>query len=178
MASVLKASVHMFDCVDCKSTCKFKFTEQSFKQTTLPAICKIDIESSLEISHYAALPYIINTYINEKKEKKNVEIITEIATILCNINNQQSNEHGNKTIAVPDVKAGNCIGTSSLACFSSSWNVFVKASVIAGFVIVAPGRICGKGYCNRRECYCDGGCFTLHRLQQEGKFHFTSRDFE
>jgi hypothetical protein len=183
MPSILKASVHISACVDGKFTSKFRIPKQSLKQITLPIIYKINIKSVLDISHYTSFPSLINTYINGKKEKINVEIVTEIPTILSNINKQEnllhatneSNEQEYKVV-VPDVKVDKCTATSCLACFSAPVKVFVKAPVISVFVIVAPGRICGKGYCNKREYYFEGRCDILHRLQQEGESNFTSTD--
>lgn len=183
--STLKVSVHISDCVDSKSTSKSELTEQSFKQITWPTVYKISIKLPLEISHCTSFPSLINSYINGKKGKKNVELITEIAAILLSLNKQENtlhaaNENNKQTNEneVPDGKVDKCIPTSYLACFSDPWEELVKTPVIAGCVLVALDRICGKGYCNPMECYFEGCSYTLHKLQQKGEFHIVSKNLE
>jgi hypothetical protein len=166
-----------------KSLSKLQFTEQNFKNTTLPVFCKLNIKSPLEISHYKLLPFLIDTYINGQKERKNVGILTRMAAALRIKNNQknlqraanESNEQDNKR-DVAEVKVEIRIATSYLTCVSAPWKVFVEAPIIAGFAIVAPDGIIGKGCCSRREYNLEGPCYTLHRLQQEGEFNFISKN--
>lgn len=183
--STLKASVHISDCVDSKSTSKSKLSEQSFKQTTWPTVYKISTKLPLEISQYTTFPSFINNYINGKKGKSNLELINEVATILRSLNKQENklhaaNENNKQTNEneVPDGKVDKCIPTSYLVCFSDPWEVFLKAPLIASCVIVAPDRICGKRYCNPMECYFEGRSYTLHKLQQKGEFHIVSKNLE
>lgn len=183
--SVLEASVHISDCVDCKSTSKSKLTEQSFKQTNLPTIYKICIKLPLQISHYTLFLSLINGYINGNKGKKNVELISEIDTVFRSLNKQdnplhaanESNKLANKR-AVPDGKVDKCIPTSYLTWFSAPWKVFLRAPVITGCVIVAPDRICGKKYSNPMEYYFAGRFYTFHTLQQKGEFHIVPKNLE
>ena len=183
--SVLKASVHISDCLDSKSTRKSKLREQKFKQTTLPTIYIIGIKLPFEISHYTSFSSLINTYVNGKQGKKNVELISEIATVLRNLNKQENplhaaNESNNQTNerVAPDRKVDKCIPTSYLAWFSAPLEVSLKAPVIAGCVIVAPDRICGKGCCNPMEYYFEGRSYILHKFQQKGEFHIVSKKLE
>jgi len=183
--SVLKEGVHISECVECESTSKSKLTKQSFEQTTWPTIYKISIKLPLEISHYTSFPSLISNYINGKQGKKNVDLITEIATTLRSLNKQENtihaaNENNKKTSesVVPDGKVDNCIPTSYLACFSNPREVFSKAPVIAGCVIVTPDRTCGNGYCNPMEYYFEGRSYTLHKLQQKGEFHIVYKNLE
>jgi hypothetical protein len=180
--SVLEASVYISDCVDCKSTSKFKLTEQSFKQTNLPTIYKICIKLPLQISHYTLFLSLINGYINGKQGKKNVEIISEIDTVFRNLNKQdnplhaanENNKQANER-AVPDGKVDKGIPTSYLTWLSTPWEVFLRAPVITGCVIVAPDRICVKECCNPMEYYFVGRPYTLHKLQQKGEFHIVPK---
>jgi len=183
--SVLEASVHISDCIDCKSTRKSKLTEQSFKQTNFPTIYKIMVTLPLQTSHYTSFPSLINNYIKGKHGKKNVELISEIATVLSTLNKQdnplhaanESNKETNERV-VPDGKVDKCIATSYLTCFSAPWEVFLRAPVITGCVIVAPDKICGKEYCNPMEYYFAGRFYTLHKLQQKGEFHIVPKNLE
>jgi hypothetical protein len=183
--SVLKASVHISDCLVSKSTRKSKLTEQIFKQTTWPTIYKIGINLPLEISQYTSFPSLINNYINGQKVKNIVDLIREIVTNLRSFNKQEnplhaaneSNKQTNERV-VPDGKVDNCIPTRYLAWFSAPWEVFLKAPVIAGCSIFAPDRICGKGYCNVMEYYFEGRSYILHKLQQKGEFHIVSKNLE
>jgi hypothetical protein len=183
--SVLNTSVHISDCLDSKSTRKSKLTEQRFKQLTLPIIYKFGIKLPLEISQYTPFSSLINTYINGKQGKKNVELISEIATVLRNLNKQEnplnaaseSNKQANERVE-PDGKVDKCIPTRYLAWFLAPWEVSLKAPVIAGCVIVAPDRICGKGYCNPMEYYFEGLSYILHKLQRKGEFHIVSKNLE
>jgi hypothetical protein len=179
--SILKASVHISDCIDSKSISKSKLTEQSFEQTSLPTVYKISSKLPFENSHYTLFTSLINTYINGKKGKKNVELISEITTILCNVNKQEnqlhtandSNKQTNERV-VPDGKVYKCIPTSYQACFLAPCEVISKEPVIADCVTVVPDRICGKRYCNPIEHYFEGHPYTLHKPQQEGEFNFVS----
>jgi hypothetical protein len=183
--SVLKASVHISNYFDCKSTNKSKLTEQSFKQTNLSTLYKISIKLPLKISHYTSFPSLINNYINGKQGKKNLEIISGIATVLHSVNKQEtplhaaneSNKQTNERV-VPDGKVDNCIPTRFLAWFSAPWEVFLKAPVIASCVIFASDRICGKGFCNPMEYYIEGRSYTLRKLQQKGEFRIVSKNLE
>jgi hypothetical protein len=183
--SVLKASVHISDCAGCQSTSKSKLTGQNFKKTNLPTICKISVKLPAQVSHYTSFPSLINNNINGKQGKKNVEIISEIAAVLSSLNKRENslnaaNESNKQTKerVVPDGKVDKCVPTSYLACFSAPWEVFLKAPVIAGCVIVAADRICGKGYCNPMEYYFEGRSYTLHKLQQKGEFDILSEILE
>jgi len=183
--SVLKASVHISDCFDCIFTSKSKLTEQSYKQTNFPTIYKISIKLRLQILHYTSFPSLISNYINGKPRKKNVELISEIATVLRSLNFKENPQHaaneGNKQTnerVVPDEKVDKRIPTRYLARFSAPWEVFLQAPVSAGCVIVAPDRICGKGYCNPMEYYFEGRSYNLHKLQQKGEFHIVFKNLE
>jgi hypothetical protein len=183
--SVLEANVHISDCVDCKSTGKSKLTEQSFKQANFPTMYKICIKLPLQISRYTSFLSLINSYINGKQGKKNVELISEIAAVFRSLNKQdnplpaadESNKQANERV-VPDGKVDKCIPTSYLTWFSDPWEVFLRAPVITGCVIVAPDRICGKEYCNPMELYFAGRSYTLHKLQQKGEFHILPKNLE
>jgi len=128
---------------------------------------------------------LINNYIKGKHGKKNVELISEIATVLSTLNKQdnplhaanESNKETNERV-VPDGKVDKCIATSYLTCFSAPWEVFLRAPVITGCVIVAPDKICGKEYCNPMEYYFAGRFYTLHKLQQKGEFHIVPKNLE
>jgi hypothetical protein len=183
--SILKASVHISEYVDCNTTSKSKLTEQSFKQTNLPTIYKTSIKLSLQVSNYKSFPSLISNYINGKQGKKNVEHISEIATELRSLNKRdnplhaanESNKQTNEK-AVPDGRVDKCIPTSYLAWFSAPLVVFLKAPVIAGCVIFAPDRICGKVYCNPMEYYFEGRSYTLHKHQQKGEFRIVYKHLE
>jgi hypothetical protein len=160
-------------------------TGQSFNHTSLPTIYKICIKLPFEIPHYTSFPSLINTYINGKQGKKNVGIISGITTILSSLNNQanplhadnKSNEHTDERV-VRDGKVNKCTPTSYQGCFSVPWEVFLKTPMIAGCVIVAADRICGKGYSCRMKHYFEGRPCTLHKLQQEGEFNLVSKNLE
>jgi hypothetical protein len=183
--SVLKASVHISDCAGSKAARKFQMTRQSFKRTTLPTIYKICIILPFEISRYTSFPSLINIYINGKQGKKNVELISEITAVLRSLNKQEnplnadneSNKFTNERV-VPDGKLDKCVPTSYQGCFSVPWEVFLKVPMIAGCVIVAADRICGKGYSYPMGYYFEGRTWTLHELQQEGEFNFVSKNLE
>jgi len=178
MPSVLKARVHLSDCVDCKSISKSKSTEQSFKKTNLQPIYKISIKLSPQISHYASFPSLIKNYINGKLGKKNVELISEISTVLRSLNKEENPLHAAKESnkqtngrVVPDGKVDKCVPTRYLTWLSAPWEVFLKAPVIAGCDVVTADRICGKGYCNPMEYYFEGRSYNLQKLRQKGEFH-------
>jgi hypothetical protein len=162
-SSVYKASTYISDTVFAEHINRCKFRKES-------VVSKSNTESTFERSHGCSFPVTLNS--NDPGPT-----VTEITITFYIINNQTNIiTAANKCakieiiIAVLDTNVEKCIASSSTACGFVCWLACVQAPTAARIVTLLPCKTCRRRFCKPMECYFEGHCFFLQRLQQEGKF--------